>query len=64
MAFDKNKYDQEYNKAHIRRKFIPFNTAKPEDQLLLAWLESQDNVTAYIKGLIRADMERGAQNGK
>ena len=62
--FNKTQYDMEYAKQYIKRKFIPFNTAKPEDQLLLAWLESQDNVTAYIKGLIRADMERGEQIGK
>lgn len=58
MPFDKNKYDQEYNKAHIRRKFIPFNNTVPEDVELLAWLSEQDNVTQYIKGLIREDMER------
>ena len=57
MAFDKNKYDQEYNKAHIRRKFIPFNDTKPEDAELLEWLAQQGNVTQYIKGLIRDDME-------
>ena len=58
MAFDKNKYDQEYNKAHIRRKFIPFNDTKQEDKELLAWLSEQGNVTQYVKGLIREDMER------
>lgn len=57
MPFDKNKYDQEYNKAHIRRKFIPFNDTKAEDAELLEWLAQQGNVTQYIKGLIRDDME-------
>ena len=57
MAFDKNKYDQEYNRAHIRRKFIPFNDTNPEDAELLAWLGQQGNVTQYVKRLIREDME-------
>jgi hypothetical protein len=57
MAFNKNKYDQEYNKAHITRKFIPFNDQNPDDKELLSWLSGIENVTQYIKGLIRADME-------
>ena len=62
MAFDKNKYDQEYNKAHIRRKFIPFNDNNPDDCLMLECLEQQGNVTQYIKQLIRDDMKRGVWN--
>jgi hypothetical protein len=58
MAFDKNRYDQEYNKAHIKRKFIPFNDNVPEDQELLSWLATKPNVTQYVKELIREDMER------
>ena len=55
--FDKGKYDQEYNRAHIRRKFIPFNDSIPEDVELLSWLATKDNVTAYIKQLIKEDLE-------
>lgn len=58
MPFDKNRYDQEYAKAHIKRKFIPFNDTNQEDAELLSWLAQQDNVTQYIKGLIRDDMNR------
>ena len=58
MAFDKNRYDQEYNKAHIKRKFIPFNDTVPEDMELLKWLDLKRNVTQYIKQLIREDMQR------
>ena len=58
MAFDKGKYDQEYNRAHIRRKFIPFNDTVPEDVKLLEWLATKPNVTQYIKQLILADMEK------
>lgn len=57
MSFNKGKYDVEYAKAHIRRKFIPFNDTNPEDAELLAWLATKDNVTAYVKQLIRADMD-------
>ena len=56
MAFDKSKYDKEYAKAHITRKFIPFNDTVPEDAELLAWLVQCGNVTQYVKRLIREDM--------
>ena len=58
MAFNKTKYDIEYAKANITRKFIPFNKQNPEDAELLSWLAGQDNVTQYIKALIRDDMTR------
>ena len=58
MAFDKSKYDVEYAKAHIRRKFLPFNDQNPDDSELLRWLEDQDNITVYLKQLIRDDMTR------
>ena len=57
MAFDKGKYDQEYNREHIRRKFIPFNDTNKEDVELLAWLDQQGNVTQYIKRLIAEDIK-------
>lgn len=55
MAFDKSKYDQEYNKLHIRRKFIPFNDTNPDDCVMLEWLATKPNVTQYIKDLIMQD---------
>ena len=55
MAFDKTKYDQEYQKAHIRRKFIPFNDTNPDDCVMLEWLATKSNVTQYIKDLIMQD---------
>ena len=57
MPSNKAKYDMEYAKAHITRKFIPFNDNVPEDVELLAWLTQQDNVTQYIKRLIKEDFE-------
>ena len=56
MGFNKSEYDQEYNRKYIKRKFIPFNIQNPEDVDLLEWLKGK-NVTAYVKELIRADME-------
>ena len=58
MPFNKSQYDQEYNRKHITRKFIPFNDMVADDAELLSWLSTKDNVTQYIKGLIRADMGR------
>ena len=65
MAFDKGKYDQEYAKAHIRRKHIPFNETVPADAEMLSWLATKGNVTQYIKGLILADMGKAVkENGQ
>ena len=58
MAFDKTRYDIDYAKNNVTRVFIPFNHTKPEDAALLDFARSQGNVTAYIKALIRADMEQ------
>lgn len=56
MPFDKKAYDMGYARAHITRKFIPFNDTVPEDAELLAWLDTVGNVTQYVKNLIREDM--------
>ena len=58
MAFNKSEYDKQYNKDHIKRKFIPFNDNVPEDQEILEWLATKPNVTQYVKQLIREDMNR------
>lgn len=54
----KARYDMEYARKNIRRKEIPFNLTQPEDEELFRYLESQENVTQYIKDLIRKDMNR------
>ena len=59
MPFNKSEYDKEYAKAHITRKFIPFNDTVPEDVELIKHLSTVGNVTAYVKKLIRADMKTG-----
>ena len=59
MAFDKTKYDTEYNAKNVTRKFLAFNKNDPDDMELLNWLKGigKGNVNEYVKGLIRADME-------
>ena len=59
MAFDKIKYDTEYNAKNVTRKFLAFNKNDPDDMELLNWLKGigKGNVNEYVKGLIRADME-------
>ena len=54
----KARYDMEYARKNIRRKEIPFNLTQPEDEELFRYLEIQENVTQYIKNLIREDMNR------
>ena len=53
---EKSKYDQNYQKSHMKRISIWFNLEKDKD--LLDRLESQpDPVAAYIKALIREDLK-------
>ena len=54
--FDKKAYDMEYREKNIKRRLIPFNMSKQEDRILWDWLEKVDNITEYIKRLIRDDM--------
>ena len=58
MPFEKGKYDQQYNREHVKRLFIPFNDQIPEDVEMREWLEQVGNKTQYIKQLIRDDMNR------
>ncbi len=60
-AFDKSKYDQQYNKDHLTKKLISFNMDKPDDMEILKFAEGQGNFTAYIKELIRADMKKAGE---
>ena len=38
MPFEKGKYDQQYNREHVKRLFIPFNDQIPEDVEMREWL--------------------------
>lgn len=44
-----------YFKKNITQKVLRFGV---NDQDILAHLEAQPNMSGYLKGLIRADMER------
>lgn len=59
MAFDKQNYDQQYNKANVITKRVPFNRQNPDDVELLEHLQQHENFTQYIKQLIRQDMAAG-----
>lgn len=60
MPFDKSKYDMEYAKEHVTRKFIAFNNNDPQDKELLTYLNAKGkgNVNAFIKQLVLQDMHR------
>lgn len=58
MAWDKKSYDAEYYRKNIFCKRLPFNRSIPEDEELLDFVNKQENFTAYIKDLIRKDMDR------
>lgn len=49
-------YDMQYAKENVTRKFIPFNKKVAFDVEMLDFLATKENVTQYIKSLIRNDM--------
>lgn len=51
-----NKATQKYIATHMRRWVLQINKFKEPE--IVAWLESQENVTGYIKELVRADMQK------
>ena len=59
--FNKKEYDLQYMKDHIRRRLLPFNMDKPEDKAMWEWLDKADNITEYIKQLIKDDMTKEVQ---
>ena len=50
---------RKYAKNALKRVTVTFNKRLEAD--VIAHLESKDNVTAYLKGLIKADMEKGRE---
>ena len=56
QEFNKSRYDQEYMRKNVTRKQLACNKQIPEDVELLEWINSKPNATAYIKQLIREDM--------
>lgn len=59
--YDNKAYQNEYHKA-MKTKLISFNPANTDDMILWNHLMKQENATAYIKELIRKDMDKGGEN--
>ena len=51
----RKQYEIDYIKQNQRQFMLKVNRKVDPD--MVAWLESQENVQAYLKDLIRADME-------
>ncbi len=45
-----------YRKKHVKQLTIRFYRGE-EDQALYEWIKSRENVTEYLKGLVKADMK-------
>lgn len=58
MKFNKSEYDQKYARENVTRKHLVFNRNNQDDKAILEWLSTKANINAYIKQLIKADMER------
>lgn len=58
MAFDKNKYDIEYQKANIKR--VPLNVRKDYYAQVLAKIPevTDSSINGFIKAAIREKIER------
>ena len=54
-TYNHKEYQNEYHKA-MKTKLISFNTNTEADVELWEFMTSHDNVTKYIKDLIRQDM--------
>lgn len=55
MARDNTQHSIQYIKENLRQFMLKVNRKHEPD--MIAWLESQPNVQAYLKTLIRQDME-------
>ena len=53
-----------YHNAHFKYKLIPFSTTSESELEMLDWLEKQPTMSAYVKGLIRADLDRHKEEQK
>lgn len=54
-------YLAKYEKENLRQIRLKINRkTEPE---LLAWIEEQENIQGYIKGLIKKDMEEKKNGG-
>ena len=53
--YDNKSYQNEYHKK-MKTKLISFNPNSKEDMEIWDHLQTKDNQTRYIKGLIKQDM--------
>ena len=57
-SFDQGKYIVQYMNENIKHVKVSLNKNKPEDAVLIEWLNSRaEGASAYIKNLIRADIQ-------
>ncbi len=57
MVYDSQKRaNNEYRKRSTKTISLRFYPGE-DDERIYEWLKAQDNVTAYIKALVKADME-------
>lgn len=56
-------YMKDYNNRHVKWRKVSFNDKTPDDMILMNWIDSQEESTsAYIKRLVREDMERRSKD--
>ena len=60
----KKDYDIQYARENVIRKIVPFNRRNDEDMVLLDHAETHGNFTAYVKALIRQDLDAGKAGDK
>ena len=59
---EKYSYDQNYLRQNIVAVNITFNRQKPDDMVILDWLNSRkESKVAYMKRLIISDMEKAGE---
>ena len=56
--FDKSKYDQQYMRANVVRRYISLNKTKKDDARILDRLTQEENYSQYIKDLILRDIDK------
>ena len=59
---EKYSYDQNYLRQNMVAVNITFNRQKPDDMVILDWLNSRkESKVAYMKRLIISDMEKAGE---
>ena len=55
--YDHKAYQRQYHN-NMKTKLISFNTNSEDDMKIWGHLQTKENQTGYIKGLIRQDMNK------